>query len=261
MVIFAYIMKKIIRFLLRNIPRPLLIRMSVLVTRLLPFFLKGNNVECPICHGKFRKFLPYGIIPRPNALCPKCLSLERHRLIWLYLNRKTDLFSHPYKVLQIAPEQVFYKLLKKQKNLNYITTDLESPLADVKMNIEAMTFSDNEFDIVFCNHVMEHIEDDKKALTEIYRVLKKNGWAILQTLVDTSREVTYEDPSITSPLDREREFLQKDHLRIYGRDYAQRIMNAGFVVEECDFNSELTPLEIDRYRLPSSETIYIGRKI
>jgi SAM-dependent methyltransferase len=177
------------------------------------------------------------------------------------LNRKTDFFKKEYKVLHVAPEQVFHKLLKKQKNLTYVTIDLESPLADLKMNLENMTFPDNEFDIIFCNHVLEHVDNDMKALSEIYRVLKKNGYAILQSCIDYDREKTYEDVNITSPKDREREFWQKDHVRLYGLDYSKRLESAGFVVEECNFINELSKEEIDRYKLSANETIFIGRKL
>jgi SAM-dependent methyltransferase len=253
-------MKKVIRYLLKYIPRPILIKFSSLGTMVFPVFLKGHNVQCPICNNSFRKFLPYGVNPRPNALCPKCLSLERHRLLWLYLTRKTDFFNQSYKVLHVAPEQVFFKLFKKQKNLDYITIDLESPLADIKMNLEEMTFSENEFDIVFCNHVLEHVTNDRKALSEIHRVLKKGGYAILQSCIDYNRDKTYEDPAITDPKDREREFWQKDHVRLYGMDYSTRLKQAGFNVEESHFITELTKEEIDSYKLSKDETIFIGRK-
>ena len=254
-------MKKVIKFLLRYIPRPILIRFSHLGTKVLPFFLHGDKVECPICDHHFSNFLPYGVHPRPNALCPKCLSLERHRLMWLYLNRKTHFFKSEYRLLHVAPEQVFYKLFRNQKNLNYLTIDLESPLADIKMNLEEMTFDNEEFDVIFCNHVLEHVNNDAKALSEIYRVLRKGGFAILQSCIDYNREKTYEDPAITDPKDREREFWQKDHLRLYGMDYGSRLKSAGFEVEESHFIDEFTPEEIDRYKLTSEEIIFIGRKL
>jgi SAM-dependent methyltransferase len=177
------------------------------------------------------------------------------------LNRKTDFFIKDYKVLHVAPEQVFFQLFRKQNNLTYITIDLESPLADLKMNLEAMTFGSDVFDIVFCNHVLEHVDNDIKALSEIFRVLKKGGYAILQSCIDYSREKTYEDATIINPKDREREFWQKDHLRLYGTDYSDRLKNAGFAVEECNFIYELTKEEIDKYKLTPKETIFIGRKL
>jgi len=180
--------------------------------------------------------------------------------MWLYLNRKTDFFKSEYRLLHVAPEQVFYKLFRNQKNLNYLTIDLESPLADIKMNLEEMTFDNEEFDVIFCNHVLEHVNNDAKALSEIYRVLRKGGFAILQSCIDYNREKTYEDPAITDPKDREREFWQKDHLRLYGMDYGSRLKSAGFEVEESHFIDEFTPEEIDRYKLTSEEIIFIGRK-
>jgi len=254
-------MKNTIKFLLRYIPRPVLIRFSHLGTKILPLFLKGDKVECPICDHQFTNFLPYGIRPRPNALCPRCLSLERHRLMWLYLSRKTDFFKRDSRVLHVAPEQVFHKLFRNMKNLNYLTIDLESPLADIKMNLEEMTFGNEEFDVIFCNHVLEHVTNDAKALSEIYRVLRTGGYAILQSCIDYNLAKTYEDPAITDPIDREREFWQKDHLRLYGMDYGDRLRKAGFEVEESHFVNELTPEEIDRYKLPADEIIFIGRKL
>jgi SAM-dependent methyltransferase len=254
-------MKSTIKFLLKNIPRPVLIKLSPIITKIFPFFLKGDAVHCSICNNSFSRFLAYGINPRPNALCPKCLSLERHRLLWLYFKSKTDFFEKHYKVLHVAPEQVFYKIFKKQRNLDYTTIDLESPLADIKMNVEQMTFGDSEFDIVLCNHVLEHVENDDKALKEIFRVLKKGGYAILQSCIDYNRLTTYEDKTITSEEDREREFWQKDHCRLYGMDYSERLKKAGFVVDENLFVNELSKEEVNRYRLMKEEIIFIGKKL
>ena len=148
--------------------------------RISALLYKGNNVECPVCNSRFRKFLPYGHnIIRENILCPRCLSLERHRLMWLFLNNKTDFFTARHKVLHVAPEQCFYSRFKKLKNLNYVTADLESPIADVRLDIQNMPFTDGEFDVVICNHVLEHVEDDNKAMSEILRVLKTGGFAIM----------------------------------------------------------------------------------
>lgn len=223
--------------------------------------MRGNNVECPICEIKYRKFLPYGRLnPRPNALCPDSLSLERHRLMWLYLKERTSFFNAPHKLLHIAPELCFIDRFKSMENLEYTTADLESPLADVKMDVHDIPFEDNTFDVVFCNHVMEHVEDDIKAMSEIHRVLKKGGWAIIQSPQDYSRSTTLEDPSITDPKEREKVYWQADHVRLYGLDYGQRLQKAGFTVKEDRFVMELPNEMVRRYALPANEIIYFCAK-
>lgn len=256
--------KSIIRILLQIFPRPFLIRVSLFLNRFIGIFLIGNNVECPVCGGKFRKFLPYGYTKRTgreNALCPKCLSLERHRLMWLYLNEKTDFFSKDLKVLHIAPEQCFFKRFKAQKNLDYTTGDLESPIADVHFDVQEIPFAEASYDVVICNHVLEHVDDDAKAMGEIYRILKPGGFAILQVPMDTTSETTLEDSSITDPKERERLFLQKDHVRLYGLDYTQRLKKAGFNVIESQYAKELDADLAHRYRLPMNEIFYLNQKL
>jgi SAM-dependent methyltransferase len=253
-------MKTIIKFLVRKIPRPLLIKFSYAFSWLISIFYKGNNVECPVCNGHFRKFLPYGNKGLDNRLCPKCLSLERHRLIWLFLNQKTDFFTAQLKVLHIAPEQPFLKKFKRLRNLNYTTADLESPIADVKMDIRDMPFEDNTFDALICNHVLEHIDNELKATKEIFRVLKKGGWAILQVPMDTSIKETFEDLSITNPKDRERLFGQYDHVRLYGRDYPKRLEMSGLKVFPDELVNEIGNELAERYKLDKSELLYFCKK-
>ena len=171
----------IITTILNKVPRPWLIKLSYWVRPFLSFYLRGKKYQDPIDGKTFRKFLPYGYgKARPNVLSPSTLSLERHRLLWLYLTRETDFFTKPLKVLHVAPEQAFYKRFKKQANLDYLTTDLYSPLADVKADLCALPFENESFDVVFCNHVLEHIPDDTQAMRELYRVIKKGGWGIFQ---------------------------------------------------------------------------------
>lgn len=253
-------MKWFVKFLVRNIPRPVLIKFSYIFSWMFSVFYKGNNVECPVCEGTFRKFMPYGNKGEDNRLCPKCLSLERHRLIWLYLKNKTDFFTGHYKVLHIAPEQPFLKRFRALKNLDYQTADLLSPIADIKLDIRNMPLEDNSYDIVICNHVLEHIDDEHKAITEVYRVLRKGGFAILQVPMDYSRETTFEDPSIQDRRQREAIFGQYDHLRVHGKDYPDRLAQGGFVVEENKLVKELGIELIARYRLPEEEILYVSRK-
>ena len=223
--------------------------------------LKGDKYIDPIDGKQFRSFLPYGYEnSRENVLSPSTLSLERHRLLWLYLKNETDFFTAPHKVLHFAPEQAFYSKFKKLKKLEYTTTDLNSPLADVKADICALPFKDNSFDIILCNHVLEHIPNDKKAISELYRVLKPSGWGIFQIPQDLNREVTYEDDSITDKKERAKIFGQYDHVRIYGRDYFDRLKEAGFKVNEVDYTSGMSASDIEKYRLAKGEIIPVVTK-
>ncbi|HRI79668.1 MAG TPA: methyltransferase domain-containing protein [Cyclobacteriaceae bacterium] len=251
-------MKKIISFLIRNIPRKYLQLFSGIGLKVVGVFYSGQAVSCPICHHHYRSFLPYGRInPRPNALCPSCLSLERHRLIWLYLNTRTNFFSQPLDVLHIAPEHCFMERFENQHKEKYITADIESPLAKVKMDIHKMPFNDSHFDVVLCNHVLEHVKDDIQAISEIKRVLRPGGWAILQIpFFSPVPEITFQDDSITSLVEREKIFGQSDHVRKYGRDYPLRIASTGLQVIEDDFVKSLSEKEVNQYGLMKGEIIY-----
>jgi SAM-dependent methyltransferase len=256
-------MKKIISFLIRFVPRPWLQRMAGTGLKVVSLFYKGNKVECPVCNSQFKKFMPYGRInPRPNALCPNCLSLERHRLIWMYLQRETDFFKTPLQVLHIAPEVCFMKRFEKQHGARYITADIESPLAKVKADIHQLPFADNAFDAVLCNHVLEHVADDIKAMQELKRVLKPGGWAILQVpFFSPIPETTFEDNTITDKRDREKIFGQDDHVRKYGHDYPKRINASGLVAEENRFAQNLSKEIATRASIMEHEVLYIGRKV
>lgn len=249
-------MKSIFKSILNTIPRPILIRLSYVVRPILALYLKGDRYTDPIDGKSFRTFLPYGYATqRQNVLSPSTLSLERHRLLWLYLNRETDFFTAPKKVLHFAPEQAFYKRFRKQANLEYITTDLESPLADVKADICNLPFESDAFDVILCNHVLEHIPDDTQAMKELFRVLKPGGMGIFQIPQDLNRAVTFEDNSITDRQERARVFGQYDHVRIYGRDYFNKLRSIGFVVNEVDYTALLSTDEIERYCLAPGEII------
>ncbi len=247
---------KIFQLVLQSIPRPYLIKMSYLVRPVLAAWLRGSRYTDPINGKSYRKFLPYGYgKQRPNVLSPGTLSLERHRLMWLYLKEQTEFFTKPMKVLHMAPEQCFLKRFRKLKNLDYITADLYSPIVDVKADILQLPFDDNSFDLVICNHVLEHIEDDAGAMAELYRVMKPGGTGIFQVPQDLGREATYEDPGITEPEERAKHFGQYDHVRVYGRDYFDRLRKAGFEVREIPYAKRL-PVELaDRYRLAKGEIL------
>lgn len=249
-------MKQLFKLILNFFPRPFLIRLSYTARPFLAFFLKGDTYTDPIDGKSFKSFLPYGYgKQRNNALSPSTLSLERHRLLWLYLQRETDFFSDKLKVLHFAPEQAFYKRFRALKNLDYTTTDLNSPLADVKADICNLPFKENEFDVILCNHVLEHIPDDTKAMQELFRVLKPKGMAILQIPQDLSRETTFEDDTITNKKERAKIFGQYDHVRAYGRAYFDKLRGIGFTVEEVDYTTKLSDDNIKRYCLAKGEII------
>lgn len=269
-------MKKLFKFILNTIPRPILIRLSIVVRPILAFLLKGNKFTDPIDGKSFRMFLPYGYgNQRNNVLSPSTLSLERHRLLWLYLQNETDFFqseltsntnpnriklrdaakNSALKVLHFAPEQEFYKRFKKQTNIEYTTTDLYSPLADVKADICNLPFENNSYDIIFCNHVLEHIPNDTKAMQELYRVLKPGGMGIFQIPQDLSRDITFSDDSITDAKERAKIFGQYDHVRVYGRDYFEKLRSIGFKVVEEDYTKKIGPELVEKYCLAKGEII------
>jgi len=229
--------------------------LSYVVRPFIAFYLKGNNYTDPIDNKSFRKFLPYGYeIQRQNVLSPSTLSLERHRLLWLYLTNETNFFTSKKKVLHMAPEQCFLSRFKKL-NHEYITADLDSPIADVKADIVNLPFNDNSFDVIFCNHVLEHIQDDTKAMKELFRVMKKGGMGVFQVPQDLNRDVTFEDNSITDPKERAKIFGQYDHVRVYGRDYFDKLRSVGFKVEEVNYYQKISSELSSRYRLMEGELL------
>lgn len=253
----------VFKYILNSIPRPWLIKASYLAKPFIAFYLKGDTFTDPIDGNSFRKFLPYGYSKqRKNALSPSTLSLERHRLMWLFLKNETSFFTSnkKLKTLHIAPEQCFLKIFKTQKNLDYITSDLESPIADVKADICNLPFQDNSFDVIFCNHVLEHIPNDTRAMQELFRVLKKGGFGIFQIPQDISREKTFEDASITDKIERTKIFGQYDHVRVYGRDYFNKLRSVGFAVDEIDYTKKMAAKELERFCLMKNEILPVCYK-
>lgn len=256
-------MKGLIKWILNHLPRTLLQRLAGWMMPLVGLWYRGNRYECPLCGRRYRKLLPYGYVTsRENALCPHCLSLERHRLLWLYLERETTLFKSLPHLLHIAPEVCLMRHLKphyKSSPERYQTADLESPLADLHFDIQQIPLADESFDVVICNHLMEHVEDDLRAMRELHRILKRGGWGVLLSPVDLQRATTFEDDSITDPKERTRIFGQYDHRRLYGNDFSDRLRKAGFEVEDLDYAARLTPEERTRYALPEDH-IYVIHK-
>lgn len=210
---------------------------------------------CPCCNSHVRRFKPFGV-RRSDALCPVCGSFERHRLMMLYMKRRTDLFDgSAKKMLHIAPETQLGRVFEEIPNLEYISADLSSPRAMVKMDMMDIHYPDQTFDVVYCSHVLEHVSDDRKAIGEVFRVLRPGGWAILQVPTPTGH-VTLEDPTVTSPEERERLFGQHDHRRRYGLDYKDRLEEAGFVVDVDEFVRTLDDGTVTRCGLDRNEDVY-----
>jgi len=223
-------------------------------------FYYGKGRFCPICEKYSRRFRIFGLVPREDAECAHCHALERHRLLWLYLLRRTNLFDgHPKKMLHVAPEPCLESPLKKRLGEGYLTVDFNDPRAMIKMDITAIAFPEETFDVIYCSHVLEHIQDDRKALREFHRILKSDGWAIL--LVPITADKTFEDLSINTPEERLKVFGQENHVRRYGQDFVERLREAGFKVEVIKVNDLARPEEIVLMGLtPASGEIYYCTK-
>ncbi|MBR2007498.1 MAG: class I SAM-dependent methyltransferase [Alistipes sp.] len=259
-------MKGFIKYILNHVPRPILQRIAGWAVPIMGLWYVGRGKECPLCGCRRRKFLPYGYVTqRENALCPNCLALERHRTLWLWLLRESDIGRGAValpRLLHVAPEvalmRKFSRIYAKQP-ADYVTADLESPLADLHFDIQHIPLEDESFDAVICNHIMEHVEDDRLAMREILRIMRKGGWGVILSPVDLQREKTFEDDTITDEAERTRIFGQYDHRRIYGRDYAERLREADFEVYECDYANLIPAKEKELYAL-TDEPLYIVRK-
>lgn len=191
--------------------------------------------------------MPMYFSARPHARCPECGSLERHRLDWLFLKEETDLFNGRQKrLLHVAPEEIFEKKFRALPGIVYVSVDLASPRAMVRADVTCLPFEDESFEIIYCSHVLEHVPNDRRAIKEFYRVLKLGGWGLLQVPITSHR--TFEDPTITSPIERARVFGQYDHVRRYGPDYKARLEESGFKVKVISAG-ELIKKEEDFYRM------------
>lgn len=256
-------MKGLIRWILNHVPRRWLQRIAGCAVPVVGIFYAGRGRRCPICGCRRRKFLPYGYVTsREDALCPRCLALERHRMIWLWLERHTDLFVSRPRLLHIAPEVSLMRHFKRlyRGTENYITADLESPLADMHFDVQQIPMADRFVDVVVCNHLLEHVEDDRRAMRELFRIMRPGGWGIMVVPEDRGRAATFEDDTVTDPAERTRIFGQYDHRRIYGRDYDDRLREAGFDVERIAFAAMLSAEERRLYAVGGDDLVIVRKK-
>lgn len=240
------------------LPKKYMFKAKILYLRAVSLFYTGNRFACPCCGGSFRKFLPV-LGDFDNAgRCPGCGALDRHRLFWLYYRNRTNLFSDRLKVLHFAPEYMSQKILRSLPTLDYLSADICSPLAQVRMDVTDIPYPDNTFDVILCSHVLQYVDDDRKAMKELLRVLKPGGWAILQVPIDPLREKTLEYNIDVLP--GERDYSHDDYVRKYGLDYKEKLEEAGFNVKIEEYWKELGNEAAEKYVLHSIENIYLCAK-
>jgi SAM-dependent methyltransferase len=216
---------------------------------------RGRRVTCPVCGHGWRRFMPAW--NRPDAICWWCGAHERHRALWLYLHERTSLFAGAeLSVLHFSPEHFLERALAAQPRVRYLSADLEPGAAMAEVDITAIPYAEASFDVVICSHVLEHVEDDRRGVRELFRVLRPGGFALVLVPLDHDRAETYEDPQITTPAEREQAYWQHDHLRLYGRDFGQRLAEAGFTVEGEDFVTGLGEDRIARHALLPTDRIF-----
>jgi SAM-dependent methyltransferase len=237
-------------------------------------FSLGSRLECPFCGGHFRRFRPagfdYPVLQEKRVVgasyhlddvCPRCMSNARERLVYLYLRTRNALFTDPLRVLHVAPEPNISRLLSAQPNLKYVTADLFEPKVMTRFDLMNLPFANNTFDAVICNHVLEHVSNDRTAMAEIHRVLKPGGWALLQVPIALALDKTFEDPTAKTDADRIRVFGQNDHVRLYcAADYVARLEETGFRVSASNYASELPEDSRIKYALIPEEQIFVCTK-
>ena len=238
----------------------------------------GNGQSCVLCGNSVRHFIPHGggaeVLDRRQVVggmkrvedrCPVCHGADRTRMMMLYLETRTDVGKGPVKLLHVAPDFGLYLWLKRQKGLDYTGTDLDASRyrhidGIQSADLTATPFADGTFDVIVCSHVLEHVPDDAAAFTEILRILRPGGHALLLTPYALDGKGTEEDPSISDPAEQDRRFGQWDHVRLYDRgDFVARMEKAGF--EASLYNPfEAEPDRAERLHLNPIEVLPIGRK-
>ena len=219
----------------------------------------ATTLVCPICGVRSNRFLDFGLTPRRNAMCPACRSLERHRLLWLFLRRHSDLFgSRPKRMLHLAPEPCLSRRLGCLSSVNYLSAYLNDRRAMVRLDVTGIPYQDSRFDVILCNHVLEHIPNDRLAMRELRRVLAPSGWAVF--MVPITAATTFEDPRITDPKHRELIFGQRDQVRRYGPDFERRLRECGFKVRGIHPFDVASVDECRLFSIRPSERLFLAIK-
>ena len=189
-----------------------------------------------------------------------CLSHGRHRIGWAWLTEHSGLDRGDWRVLHVAPEPELARRIETLGNVDLISVDLSSPLADLHMDAMRLGLADARFDAVICSHVLEHVRDDRAVLSELYRILRPGGWALIQVPLPSGRQSTDEDVDASSPEERLRRFGQVDHLRLYGMDLVDRIEAAGFDVATFRADDLFDGPALERHRLRFDEPLFIATR-
>ena len=219
---------------------------------------RGDAVECPVCGGCFRRFKPHW--NRPGAICWRCGAHERHRAVALLWRRRPELLRDAQSLLHFAPEWCF-RFTPLPPGLRYVTADLDPAKGDLVLDVRALALPDAAFGAIICSHVLEHVDRDRDALAELRRVLDPGGWALLMVPQDLARAATLEDPAIVTPEARTAAYWQHDHVRLYGRDFADRARAAGFAVESIAMADEAGPEAAARHGLIAADVIHLCRPV
>jgi len=265
------------KYILKFIPYSVVMNLKYIKQYFISFLYSGSKFNCPNCNGSFRKMFYCGqnediltkleVIGsgiRKNCLCPRCYSIDRERLIYLFLSQKTNIFSEKTRLLHIAPRPSLRKIFNKSKNIEYFKGDkfeegYHYSKDVIELDITKLKFENDFFDIIICNHVLEHIPDDLQAINELYRVLKPGGFAILQVPLSLKLEKTYEVKTDTAQ-ERKKLFGQSDHYRIYAKDFINKLESCNFNVNLYNPNDLDWNLDTEKYGLNNLEDLIVANK-
>jgi len=237
------------------------IKFRLLLNKIISVFYLGNNYKCNCCGKSFRKFLPKGtkLVTRKNAQCPYCASLERTRLLLFYIKNETNLLNKKCKLLHFAPEWCLVPIFKHAKNIEYCSADINPNYAEYQVDITNIPFADSTFDYVICSHVLGHVPDEKKAIEEIFRVLKPEGIALVLTIINPDNIHTFETAEANTPEKRLQYYSEPDLLRLHGKDFDERLKSGGFQVETIDYRKKMGEDIYKKYALGDGKRELIFR--